>query len=237
MQAALSSHPDKVAAEDRASAEIRFKSIGKAYEILSDDSKRHLYDTHGMSAFEGPQGASSGMGPDLEEMLSQMFGMGMGMGGRVPPGFERGGPRRPQRSEDEEQAYQVTLEEIYKGKTTKFTSKKNVICGHCKGTGGKDKAKPKQCASCQGKGIPSIEVRITESTANGATGMKKGVRSIGPNTFTHETVICSPCKGTGKVFKEKERCKKCKGERVVESHKLLELYIPRGSRWELFRHK
>lgn len=106
-----------------------------------------------MSAFEGPQGADMGAGPDLDEMLSQMFGMGMGMGGGVPPGFDRGGPRRPHRGEDEEQTYEVTLEELYKGKTTKFTSKKNVICSHCKGTGGKDKAKPKNCASCQGKGL------------------------------------------------------------------------------------
>jgi len=105
-----------------------------------------------MAAFEGPHGPGMGSGVDLEEMVSQMFGMGGGMGG-MPPGFDGGrGPRRPQKGADEEQIYEVTLEELYKGKTTKFTSKKNIICSHCKGTGGKEKAKPKQCASCQGKG-------------------------------------------------------------------------------------
>ena len=93
-----------------------------------------------------------GGGPDLEEMLSQMFGMGMG--GGVPPGMGGmgSGPRRPRKGADEEHPYQVTLEDLYKGKTTKFASTKNIICSHCKGSGGKEKAKAKQCASCAGKG-------------------------------------------------------------------------------------
>ena len=60
--------------------------------------------------------------------------------------------------------------------------------------------------------------------------MKQGLRSIGPGLVTQETVMCNPCKGTGSVFKEKDRCKKCKGERVTEERKVLELYIPRGSK-------
>ena len=109
-----------------------------------------------MSAFEGPQGSGMGASVDLEEMLSQMFGMGggmEGMGGGIPPGF--GGaprPRKPRKGANDEQTYNVSLEEQYKGKTAKFSSRKNIICSHCKGTGGKEKAKSKQCASCQGRG-------------------------------------------------------------------------------------
>lgn len=123
--------------------------MSKAYEILYDDNKRHLYDTHGMSAFDGGHGTGLDAEADLEEMLQHMFGMRGGM----PPGFGNAGLQRPRKGPDEEHPYQVTLEELYKGKTAKFTSKKNVICGHCKGTGGKEKAKPKKCASCQGQGI------------------------------------------------------------------------------------
>ncbi len=101
-----------------------------------------------MSAFDGAHGTGMGAGPDLEEMLSQMFGMG----GSMPPGFGGPGPKRSRRGDDEEHPYQVTLEDLYKGKTTKFASTKNVICSHCKGSGGKEKAKAKLCASCQGKG-------------------------------------------------------------------------------------
>ena len=156
-KAALSSHPDKVAQEDRATAEKRFKSVGQAYDILYDDEKRHHYDTHGMSAFNPRGGGMGSYGDDLDDMLQQMFGMGVG---GMPPGF-RGGPgsRKPRKGGDEEQTYQVTLEELYKGKTAKFASTKNVICIQCKGTGGKENAKPKQCASCQGKGMDILLCR------------------------------------------------------------------------------
>lgn len=107
-----------------------------------------MYDTHGMSAFDSIYDNGTGAGPDLDEMLSQMFGMGGGM----PPGFRGTKARKSRKGDDEEHPYQVTLEELYKGKTTKFASTKNVICSHCKGSGGKEKATARQCASCQGKG-------------------------------------------------------------------------------------
>ncbi|MCJ1480196.1 hypothetical protein MMC06_000350 [Schaereria dolodes] len=207
-KAALSSHPDKVAAEDRASAEIRFKAVSQAYEILQDDQKRNLYDTHGMSAFDPSQRGGMGAGVGLDDILQQMFGMG----GGVPSGFTGSASRRPRKGRDEEQEYEVTLEELYKGKSAKFASKKNVVCSHCKGKGGKESAKPKSCSSCQGKGA------------------KIGLRSIGPGLVTQETVVCDSCKGTGSVFKDKDKCKKCKGNRVTEERKLLEIYIPRGSK-------
>ena len=96
-----------------------------------------------MGAFDKAQGQGMSTGDDLDEMLQHMFSMG----GRVPPGS-----RRQRKGEDEEHPYQVSLEELYKGKTVKFTSKKNVICSHCKGSGGKENAKPKQCGSCKGQG-------------------------------------------------------------------------------------
>jgi DnaJ family protein A protein 2 len=47
---------------------------------------------------------------------------------------------------------------------------------------------------------------------------------------TQETVACGNCQGSGQVIPEKQRCKKCKGKKVVESKNVLELYIPRGAR-------
>lgn len=121
-----------------------------------------------MAAFE-KGGAGGGAGPDLDDILAQMFGgMGGGMGG-MPPGFEGmgggggfGGPRGPRKSKNEQQEYEVTLEELYKGKTTRFASTKNVICSHCSGSGGKEKAKAKQCGTCNGKGKMNSEVRFHE---------------------------------------------------------------------------
>ncbi|KAL8656752.1 MAG: hypothetical protein Q9226_002566 [Calogaya cf. arnoldii] len=196
-KAALSSHPDKVGESERADAEIKFKSVSKAYEILSDDDKRELYDAQGMSAFEAGNRGGMDADVDLEDLLAQMFGMGGGMGGMNGGGPRPSGPRKPRRGEDEEHPYNVTLEELYRGKTTKFASKKNVICSLCKGRGGKEKSKPKECVACHGRGV------------------QQGLKS---------------CKGTGNIYRDKDRCKKCKGERVVEEKKVLEIYIPRGSK-------
>jgi DnaJ family protein A protein 2 len=214
-KAALAHHPDKVAEHERVEAEIRFKSAKQAYEILYDEEKRHLYDTHGMAAFD-PSRGMGGEGPDIDEIFAQMFGGGMGGMGGMPPGFGGmpggGRPRVPRKGRNVEQEYEVTLEELYKGKTTKFSNTKNVICQTCKGTGGKPNAKPHDCSVCRGKG----------ATAR--------LRQVGPGLVTQETVVCSTCEGSGNLFKDKERCKKCKGKKVTESKNVLELYIPRGAR-------
>ncbi|KAI9734475.1 MAG: hypothetical protein M1818_006864 [Claussenomyces sp. TS43310] len=211
-KAALQHHPDKVPEGQREAADAKFKDVSKAYEILHDEEKRHLYDTHGMAAFDSGRGGPGGMGPevDLDDILQQMFGMGVG--GGMPSGFGgSAGPRRPRRGQDEAQDYKVSLEELYKGKTVKFASTKNVICSHCKGSGGKEKVKPKTCERCQG------------------SGMTIGLRQVGPGLVTQERVECATCSGSGSVFKEKDRCRKCKGKRTTSERKVLEIYIPRGA--------
>lgn len=118
-----------------------------------------------MAAFE--KGGASGFpgggpgGPDLDDILAQMFGGMGGMPGGMGGGFEgmpgMGGPGRgPRKSRNEVQEYEVTLEELYKGKTTRFSSTKNVICSLCSGSGGKEKAKAKKCGTCDGKGMREI---------------------------------------------------------------------------------
>lgn len=62
------------------------------------------------------------------------------------------------------------------------------------------------------------------------TGAKTVLRQVGPGLVTQETVPCGSCAGSGQVIPEKQRCKKCKGNKVVESKNVLELYIPRGAR-------
>lgn len=140
-------HPDKVGEDDRENAEVRFKQISEAYEILYDDQKKDMYDMHGMSAFDRSSGPATE--PDLEDILEQMFGFNMGGGGGMPGAGQQG----PRKGADEKQQYTVTLEDLYKGKTVKFSSVKNVICVTCHGKGGKERAKPKQCSTCKGRGM------------------------------------------------------------------------------------
>lgn len=60
--------------------------------------------------------------------------------------------------------------------------------------------------------------------------MTARLRSVGPHLVANENVPCGTCSGAGKVYKDKDRCKRCKGKRVTQTKKVLELYIPPGSR-------
>ncbi|EME85739.1 uncharacterized protein MYCFIDRAFT_202249 [Pseudocercospora fijiensis CIRAD86] len=216
-KAALSSHPDKVPEDQREEADIKFKAVSQAYEILSDDDTRAMYDQHGMAAFDKSSGMGGGAGPDLDDILAQMFGGMGGMGGMPGMGGDPFGGAAPRRrrpkGRDELQQYEVTLEELYKGKTTKFASTKKVICTNCNGSGGKnEKVKAKTCDTCKGRGVQTK------------------LQPVGPGMVTQATVPCSTCDGRGQFYADKDKCKKCKGVRTTSQKKILELYIPRGSR-------
>ncbi|KAG8067701.1 hypothetical protein GUJ93_ZPchr0005g16043 [Zizania palustris] len=97
---ARSYHPD---VNKDPGAEQKFKDISNAYEVLSDDEKRSIYDKYGEAGLKG-----SGMGTgdysnpfDLFESLFEGFGgMGGGMGGRAAR-------NRPMQGDDE--AYNLVL--------------------------------------------------------------------------------------------------------------------------------
>lgn len=120
-----------------------------------------------MAAFDPSKGGMGGEGPDIDDIFAQMFG-GMGgfggmpgMGGMGGMGGMPGGRHVPRKGRSVEQEYEVSLEELYKGKTTKFTNTKNIVCNLCKGSGGKQGAKSNSCAVCNGRG------RLLFSHSNG----------------------------------------------------------------------
>ena len=117
---ALKEHPDKGGDPEK------FKELTAAYEVISDREKREIYDRHGEEGLKG--GGAGGMG--AHDIFSQMFGGGMG----------GGGPRGPKKGKSVQHAIKVTLEEIYKGKTTKIAVNRDRICKTCDGRGGKDGA-------------------------------------------------------------------------------------------------
>ncbi|KAK6075407.1 DnaJ protein-like protein [Seiridium cupressi] len=204
---ALKHHPDKVPEDQREESEAKFKAVTQAYEILRDEEKREMYDRHGMAAFDPSRGGGMGPEVDINDILAQMFGMGMGGG----PGGPGGRPRGPMKGPDDENAYSVSLEDLYKGKTVKFAADKQIVCGTCKGSGAKEKVKPETCQRCKGR------------------GKVEAFRQVGPGMVAREAAICDRCEGSGHSIKEKDRCKKCKGKRTVKERKPLEIYIPRGS--------
>jgi len=83
---ALIWHPDRngETPEKAKAAEVKFKGIGEAYEILSDEKKRQRYD----SGADLEEGADFGPSMDVNEIFRAMFGGG---------GFSFGGGHGGQR--------------------------------------------------------------------------------------------------------------------------------------------
>lgn len=81
-----------------------------------------------MDGFAGPGGRGSGMPSDTADMFAQFFG-----GGATFFDFAGGPGSRRRKGEDTEVPYQVTLEDLYNGKSVKINMEKEIICGTCNG--------------------------------------------------------------------------------------------------------
>ncbi|KAH8829708.1 hypothetical protein DL96DRAFT_1599247 [Flagelloscypha sp. PMI_526] len=202
LEVALKLHPDKGGDPDK------FKDVTHAYEVLSDPDKRHIYDTRGEAALN-EAGGMGGMDP--QDLFSQLFGGGGGgfFGGGGP--FGGGGAGRssgPRKTKDLVHRVHVSLEDLYKGKTTKLALTRNILCGKCKGKGGKDGA-VRDCGSCNGRGI------------------KVTLRQMGP-MIQQMQAPCDECSGTGEIINMKDRCTQCKGKKTIPDKKFLEVHIDKG---------
>ncbi len=136
---ALKYHPDK---NHEPGAAEKFKDITSAYQILSDDRKREIYDQVGEEGLKGNGGMGDMGGMDGSDIFSQFFGFG---GGRQSQG--------PKKGKDIRHTVSCTLEQLYKGRTAKLALNKTVICKACNGKGGKN---VKKCATCNGTGMKFV---------------------------------------------------------------------------------
>lgn len=146
---ALKYHPDRN--PDDKSAEERFKQINEAYEILSDDEKRQIYDRYGKDGLErqgkGFSGDFSGFGSIFEDLFGQAFGFG-------------GGRKGARSQEKYDLDFLMRLDLSFKEAV--FGCKKSVSiiyktpCKDCNGSGSADKSSA-TCPDCKGKGQVFIQ--------------------------------------------------------------------------------
>ena len=139
---AMEYHPDRNPGDLK--AEERFKELAEAYEVLSNDEKRQLYDQYGHAgpARAGFQGFSG-----VEDILSHFadfFGGAFGGGG--------GGRGRAAEGADLEAEVHVTLAEAARGVQKDLTYDRLIACKTCKGSGAKAGTTASQCSSCNGRG-------------------------------------------------------------------------------------
>ncbi|MBN2789543.1 MAG: molecular chaperone DnaJ [Candidatus Delongbacteria bacterium] len=200
---ALKYHPDKNKGDKE--SEEKFKEIGEAYSVLSDDNKRSRYDQFG---HEGLRGASGGGGfggfdfGDAESIFEQFFGGAFGGGGR-----SRSGRPSRRKGSDLQIKIKLTLEEISKETVKKVKLKKYVSCSHCGGSGAKNPSSVTKCGTCNGSG----EVKSVQRSIFGQ--------------FVNVT-SCSACDGLGEIITEK--CPNCSGEGRTRDDKTISIKIPPG---------
>jgi DnaJ-class molecular chaperone len=94
-------HPDKTGGDRRA-----FDKVAEAYEVLSDDSKRQVYDRFGKRGLEQQQQGGGGGFPSHTEDLFRSFFGGNHATSR---------PQQPSRNRTTRYQLEVTLEDLYKG--------------------------------------------------------------------------------------------------------------------------
>jgi molecular chaperone DnaJ len=189
-------HPDVNSAPDAAD---RFREVKEAYEVLSDQQKRAMYDRYGhdterMGGFDDFGGLGG-----FDDLINEFFGFGT---------RARAARQAPARGRDLQVDMTLAFEEAIFGATKELEVPRWETCDKCDGSGAEPGTRPITCVQCGGAG----EVRQSQQT--GFFGQFVTV------------VACPRCQGTGEVINTP--CSKCHGRRRIHGSKTLSVEIPAG---------
>lgn len=208
---ALKFHPDKNPGD--AEAEKRFKEISEAYEILSDEKKRQVYDRYGSEAFTGGAGhpGAGGAGFSSMDEALRTFMHAFGGGGAENPfesffgGFGGGGagPRTHRQGASKRVNITVSFEEAAKGVDKELAITNYVSCATCHGKGAASSQGIKKCTRCKGQG------QVFEQRG-----------------FFSMSMTCPECQGEGQIITDP--CKTCRGQGLVKEKQHVKIHIPAG---------
>lgn len=216
-QLARKFHPD---VNKEPNAEDKFKDISAAYEVLSDDEKRGMYDRFGEAGLKGggfaPGAGAGGMGgmgdfSNPFDIFETFFGGGMGGMGGMGGGFGGMGGSARSRSRPvagDDQRYDLRLEftEAVFGCSKEIEVSRLEDCSTCTGSGVKPGTNPTTCGTCKGAGQVVQAVRT-------------------PLGMFQQVGTCPTCGGTGEQFTP---CGTCQGDGRVRGSKRISLRVPPG---------
>lgn len=227
---ALRHHPDK---NNHSPESIKlFQELSHAYEILSDESKRELYDQYGtvdeteineMMSKQRGAASNAAFAHTAGDLFAQFFGgrpgsaSGAGANGSggnsffqsFSPDFssyDMDGSQEMASGPGIHHNLKCTLYDLYHGKRAKLALNRTRLCEKCQGYGGK---KTSQCKGCQG------------------TGMYTTTKRMGPMVQTWQTT-CKDCGGSGKFIRSKDACEECSGNGFVKERKIFDVEIQPG---------
>lgn len=212
---ALKFHPDRVPPEQKKEAEEKFKGISEAYAVLSDPSKRDLYDRYGHSGIDQKYAQEDIFkGADFSSIFREMGG-GFAGGSSIfeeifgDLGFDISGSRQPRsqslkrRGRDLQIAIEISLEEAAEDTEKLITVPRYETCMSCSGSGAKSGTKKTVCPQCRGEG-----------------------KTVVSNGFFQLAQTCSRCGGEGSIIGT--LCPDCHGEGRVKVTKKIKVKIPAG---------
>lgn len=208
-------HPDLN--PDNKEAEVKFKEVNEAYEVLSDPQKKSRYDQFGHAGVDPNYGAGAGgygaggfggfggfggsdFG-DLGDIFESFFGGGFGGSAR------RANPNAPRRGTDIHISMTIDFYEACKGVKKDIRVTRQETCEECHGNGSEPGHSPQTCPECNGTG----QVRVTQRTPLGTMQTSRA---------------CSRCGGKGTIIDHP--CKKCNGTGRASRTKTIEVNIPAG---------
>ena len=210
---AVKYHPDRN--PDNKEAEEKFREATEAYEVLSDDKKRPIYDQYGFAGLEGMGGGGGGAqyshayqdfsdlfggaGGGFTDIFDSIFGGGFGGGSRASRNSNG-----PARGESLRYDLNIQFKDAVYGTSADIHFKHNEACSACKGTGAAPGSSKVTCPTCGGAG----QVRQ------------------GNGFFTIQQT-CPTCRGKG--TKIDKPCATCRGTGVQERSKMMSLKIPAGT--------
>jgi molecular chaperone DnaJ len=216
-------HPDANQGNPKASE--RFKDIGEAYSVLSDEKKRKQYDQMkrlgafglGGAAGKGPfsrpgpgpgfggagqpgSGFSfedlSGFGGGISDLFTSIFDRGK----KEPTSRTRGGPRK---GRNVEYVVEVNFETSVKGGRISINVPITEECATCGGSGASPGTSSKACTECKGSG--------TVSFGQGGFAVKRP---------------CPACMGRGTI--PEKPCGPCGGSGTVRQNRKIQVTVPKG---------
>ena len=204
-KSAMKYHPDRNPGDKE--AEEKFKELGEAYEVLSNDDKRQRYDQFGFAGVDPNYGAGQGGAygggfggfgdfGDLGDIFGSFFG----------GGSRRSNANAPRRGENVGTRLELTFEEAAFGCEKDVSVTRIENCSVCSGTGSADGA-VETCSTCRGSG----QVK----TVQNFMGMQM-----------QSTAVCPQCSGQGKVIKNP--CATCRGKGKVRHTQKIRVKVPAG---------
>jgi len=174
-------HPDVSKESD---AEVRFKEINEAYQVLSDDEKRSLYDRYGHAGIDQNEQASGFGFGGFGDIFEDLFGFGT----------QRSARQGPLRGADLRYDLEISFEEAIFGCGKEIEMTRHEVCPVCNGSGAEPGTTPVRCPECNGTGqVRRAQQSIFGSFVNVTTCPRCGGRG------EVVTTPCSQCHGAQRI--------------------------------------